>query len=118
MFRDSYPGLFYTLMPKLEPIITKLGIEKMYTAFGPESLSFIVNTDYEFFQKLDVDPKSFVLFFKYPIAYTDKQFIPFFQEKFAMKKPETSFVETLIVNQRHFLDYFDPIFLKYLKFII
>ena len=115
MFRDSYPGLFYTLMPKLEPIITKLGIEKMYTAFGPESLSFIVNTDYEFFQKLDVDPKSFVLFFKYPIAYTDKQFIPFFQEKFAMKKPETSFVETLIVNQRHFLDYFDPIFLKYLK---
>ncbi|OHT01724.1 hypothetical protein TRFO_31334 [Tritrichomonas foetus] len=115
LFRDSLPGLFYTLLPEFAEILQKIGSEVMFKAIGPEALSFIVNPDFDFFQKLEVDPKNFVLFFKYPIVYTNHDFALLLQKKFALKTPQCKIVDLAIINQTHFFDYFDKFFTNFLN---
>lgn len=103
-FRDSFPHLFYTLLPIFDPIFQRIGFDPIYKAIGPESLSFITVPDFDFFKTLDVDPKVIVLFFKYPIVYTSQRFANLLQDKFRLKTPQCQLVDLSIVNNQHFLD--------------
>lgn len=114
-FRDSNPGLFYTLLPKFQSILKKIGFSTIYKAIGPEALSFIIEPDYEFFKKLEVDPKVIVLFFKYPISYKNSKFSKFLHAKFNLKTPQCKFVDVLMVNQTHFLCFLDKQFPNFLN---
>lgn len=115
LFRDSCPGLFYTLLPQFDAILKNIGFDTMYKAIGPEALSFIIEPDLEFFKKLEVDPKVIVLFFKYPIAYKNIKFCKFLHAKFRLKSPQTKLIDHLISNQMHFLDFFDKQFPNFLN---
>ncbi|OHT02779.1 hypothetical protein TRFO_29971 [Tritrichomonas foetus] len=124
IFRDTYPGIFYSIFSSFEHILNVIGPARANKVIGPELLSFYENPDDSFF-KMKIEDPMILLFFQYPCIFTNIEFCKKLQYKFTSENfypkfisifdKEMSLVDTTIEHQHHFIDTISNSFSNYIE---
>lgn len=119
------PGIFFTILPYFEKILKNVNLERANKVAGPESLLFYSNPDIESFNQLKIDPMMILLFFQYPVIFTDLPFCKAMQTKFSKEYEypkelptcdvDMSFLNTTLELDCHFLDTISNSFVKFIE---
>lgn len=79
----SKPGIFFSILPFFDKLLKVIGPERANKVAGSESLLFYSNPDIESFKKLKIDPTMILLFFQYPVIFSNLSFCKAMQSKFS-----------------------------------
>ncbi|KAK8865411.1 hypothetical protein M9Y10_010957 [Tritrichomonas musculus] len=119
LLRDDYPGIFYSILPKLQSIISKIRIDRVYKAIGPNFISFYLKPPIDFINQIDeFDEQELSSFFQFPNNFTQQELTLSLQTKITNTFPYPSLIKGLensvnftLVNSsfctenKHFIDF-------------
>lgn len=84
LFRDEYPGLFYTILPYLRNLLDKIGNDRLYKEVGSNFITFYIDPPIEFLQKVtEIDEQELPTFFQFHNNFMHPELTFSIQKKFS-----------------------------------
>ncbi|OHS96513.1 hypothetical protein TRFO_09895 [Tritrichomonas foetus] len=117
LFRNENPGIFYSILPQLQPLISFIGLDRIRKSIGYEFLSFCIAPPIDYFEEMnEIDISQIPVLFQYPISYEAPPFSHYLQSKLTtdfqypapfpniMNSHYFSLLNGTIERRGHFLD--------------
>lgn len=92
VLRNTNPGIYFTILPELTPLINNIPIQKLHHNIGPDAIVFYENPPIHFFSQLsDFDHKEIPNYFLYSMGLKNNDLTYALQKNFVsfMRYPGT-----------------------------
>ena len=122
LLRDTHPGIFNSIIPDIQELVIRIGVERVFNAIGFNIVSFFTEQPFDFFQNLkEFDTNDAPSLFQLPDIYRNNRLSNLIQSKIIEmfpfpnaiktieKSKEYSIVNNSLAKNSHFID----IILKY-----